>query len=60
VTAQAPAHGDDWDFLKPASHLSLEAGSMATPGAAEPAPAATPTPAPLSRTPGILTGRERP
>src|SRR5262249_17358630 len=26
VTAQAAAHGPEWDFLKPAAHLNLQAG----------------------------------
>ena len=62
VAAQAPAHGEEWDFLKPAAHLNLQAGTVITPAAApaeEPAPAAPPAPPAPPRTPGILTGRER-
>jgi hypothetical protein len=55
VTAQAPAHGEEWDFLKPAAHLSLLPRTTAAPAAV---PAAEP--APPARTPGTLTGRERP
>jgi hypothetical protein len=65
VTAQAAAHGREWDFLKPAAHLNLQAGMSTWTPAAEPVPAAAPAdepvPAPRApRTPGILTGWERP
>jgi hypothetical protein len=52
VTAQAPAHGEEWDFLKPVGHLSLLPGAAAAP-AANPVP----LPRPAPRATGILTGR---